>query len=134
MMTVAVTDRPTANATVSTPALLLHAEGLAMLGAALVAYHALGGSWGLFAALFLVPDLSMLGYLVDLRWGARAYNAAHTLLVPALLAGLGLVSFGASHALYLGAAIWLAHLGADRALGYGLKYPTRFRDSHLQRV
>ena len=132
MTTVAVTERPTANGAVSTPAVLLHAEGLALLGAALVGYHALAASWTLFALLFLVPDLSMLGYLVDLRWGARAYNAAHTLLVPALLAGVGL--FVGGHTLYPLAAIWLAHIGADRALGYGLKYPTSFRETHLSRV
>jgi hypothetical protein len=32
------------------------------------------------------------------------------------------------------ALVWLVHVGADRALGYGLKYPTRFEDTHLQRV
>ena len=32
------------------------------------------------------------------------------------------------------ALIWLAHIGVDRLLGYGLKYPTGFKDTHLQRV
>ena len=32
------------------------------------------------------------------------------------------------------ALIWLGHIGMDHALGYGLKYPTAFGDTHLQRV
>ena len=38
----------------------------------ILAYHWQLGSWWTFAALFLVPDLSMLGYLAGPSVGARA--------------------------------------------------------------
>jgi hypothetical protein len=82
--------------------------------------------------MFLWPDLSMLGYLANVRLGAPLYNLVHIVAFPVLLAGVsfplhrsGLLSF---------ALIWLAHIEWDRALGYGLKYPTFFKDTHLQRV
>jgi hypothetical protein len=31
-------------------------------------------------------------------------------------------------------AVLVAHVGMDRAVGYGLKYPTHFKDTHLQRI
>ncbi len=103
-----------------TPRTLLRIEALALLAAAVAGYAALGGGWGLFAALFLVPDLGMLGYLAGPRAGAWTYNATHALVGPALLALV-------SPALAL---IWVAHVGFDRALGYGLKYG-RFGATHL---
>lgn len=114
------------------PALILRVEGLAVLVAACVAYSKLGGSWGWFAALFLVPDLAMLGYLIDSRVGATSYNAAHSTLGGLALAALG-VMLG-SHAMLLGASVWIAHVGFDRALGYGLKYASAFGDTHLGQI
>lgn len=114
------------------PRALLRLEGALVLGAALLAYAHLGGSWGWFAALFLLPDLSMLGYLAGPRVGAATYNAAHSHLAPALLAA---ASFALnSPALLLGAAIWVGHIGFDRMLGYGLKYETAFGETHLGRL
>ncbi|NVO18016.1 MAG: DUF4260 domain-containing protein [Rhodoplanes sp.] len=114
------------------PRLLLRLEGAAAFAGALVAYQWLGGSWLWFAGLFLVPDLSMLGYLAGPRPGAIAYNVVHTYLGPALLALAGLL-LGSTTALQV-AAIWAAHIGLDRALGYGLKYRTAFADTHLGRL
>jgi len=114
------------------PRALLRLEGALVLAAALLAYAHLGGSWTWFAALFLLPDLSLLGYLAGPRVGAVAYNAGHSHLAPALLA-VASVAFGAP-ALLLGAAIWVGHIGLDRMLGYGLKYGTAFGDTHLGRV
>ncbi len=74
----------------------------------------------------------MLGYLAGARIGAAGYNLAHNYVPPLLLAAYGLGA-GQPFALQL-AAIWLAHIGMDRLLGYGLKYPTVFQDTHLQRV
>jgi hypothetical protein len=112
--------------------LLLRFEGAALFAAALLLYGHGGFSWVLFAALLLAPDLMMLAYLAGLRTGAAAYNAVHT-YVPALL--LLLAGFVASlPAATAGALIWIAHIGMDRALGYGLKYPTGFGDTHLGRV
>jgi hypothetical protein len=112
------------------PRFLLRLEGALVVAASLVAYAHLGGRWGLFAVLFLLPDLSMLGYLVSHRVGAVAYNAAHSYLAPAALAFAGL----AYPALLPLAAIWAAHVGFDRMLGYGLKYASAFGDTHLGRV
>ena len=114
------------------PKVLLRLEGLAMLIAGVVGYRALGGTWGFFAAAFLVPDRSMLGYLAGAKVGAFFYNAAHSLIGPALLAGLGLLT-GSSLALWC-TLIWVAHIGFDRAMGYGLKYGSTFFDTHLGKV
>jgi hypothetical protein len=114
------------------PAVLLRLEGAAMFGCSVFLVHLMGASWTLFVALFLWPDLFMLGYLANAKLGARLYNLVHTDALPLALAGasLGLRQSG----LLAFALIWLAHIGGDRALGYGLKYPTFFKDTHLQRV
>jgi hypothetical protein len=110
-------------------AVLLRLEGLAAFAFAVAAYAALGGGWVLFAVLFLAPDLSALGYLAGPRVGAAVYNAAHVTLVPFALAAAGWLL--AVPVLILVAAIWLAHIGWDRMLGYGLKYPAAFGATHL---
>lgn len=74
----------------------------------------------------------MLGYLVSVRVGPAAYNFVHTYISPLALAGVALSQHNTG--LWSFALIWFAHIGADRALGYGLKYPTFFKDTHLQRV
>src|ERR671919_2700269 len=111
---------------------LLRAEGLAVLVAALALYFDSGYGWLLLVVLALAPDLSMAGYLAGPRAGAIAYDAAHTYVLPVALAVAGLLA-GSDLAGKL-ALLWLAHVGADRLLGYGLKYPTGFKDTHLQRV
>jgi Domain of unknown function (DUF4260) len=114
------------------PRWILHLEGAAILVAAVYFYHAGQYRWWLFAVLFLAPDLFMLGYLTDARWGSAVYNLVHTLIGPLLLLGIAAVFNKAQWIPY--GLIWLAHIGIDRALGYGLKYPTFFKDTHLQRV
>lgn len=108
---------------------LLRLEGAAVLTASLASYHVIGGSWVLFAALFLLPDVSMLGYLLGPRAGAAFYNALHTYAAPAALALLGW-SLGLPMLLAL-AIIWTAHIGFDRLMGYGLKYASAFGATHL---
>ena len=114
------------------PRALLRAEGAALGLAAIALYAAGGHSLPLFAALFLAPDLSFAGYLAGPRVGAAAYNALHWTVLPLALAGLGW-GFASPAALAV-ALIWLAHIGVDRALGYGLKYASGFSDTHLGRV
>jgi hypothetical protein len=114
------------------PKYLLRAEGFAVLALAVVLYWRGGFSWILFAVLFLVPDVSMLGYLINPRIGAVCYNAVHTYVGPFLLALIGLLA-GVPICLAI-ALIWAAHIGFDRLLGYGLKYPTAFTDTHLGRI
>jgi hypothetical protein len=114
------------------PRWILHLEGAAIFAAALYFFHAGHYHWWVFAVLFLFPDLFMLGYLKDAVWGSAAYNAVHTLTGPLLLLGVALIALAPQCIPY--GLIWLAHIGFDRALGYGLKYPTSFRDTHLQHV
>jgi hypothetical protein len=111
---------------------LLRLEALALFLGAVALYVHSGAGWKLFAILILVPDLSMVFYLGGARIGAAAYNAAHSTLGPIALAAS---SFFVPQPLLLPIAlIWAAHVGIDRALGYGLKYPTAFRDTHLGRI
>lgn len=110
--------------------ILLRLEGAAVLIASLVTYHLMGGSWAMFLLLFLAPDLSMAGYALGTKAGAAAYNSAHTYLGPAVLAGLAWRLNSASVS-YLISAIWIAHIGLDRLLGFGLKYPSCFTFTHL---
>ena len=111
------------------PTVLLRLEAAGTLALAAGLYGTHGGSWALFALLLLAPDLSALGYLAGPAAGAAWYNAAHTYLVPAAMGAVGL---GTGHAqLSLLALIWTAHIGLDRLLGYGLKYPDGFSRTHL---
>ena len=114
------------------PRLLLHAEGVVAFAAATTLYFHEGYAWWLYLLLALAPDLSMLGYLGGTRAGALTYNVAHTLALPVALAAVGLLAD--ADGLLAVTLIWIAHIGADRALGYGLKYPSSFKDTHLQRV
>jgi len=112
-----------------TPRPLLHFEGATVLALSIWSYHGSHGNWFLFALLFLAPDLSMVGYAVNARAGSITYNAIHTYVGPLLLGGYALVT---SHTtMFQVALIWIAHIGFDRLLGYGLKYPTQFTDTHL---
>lgn len=115
------------------PRLLLRAEGLAAFVAATAAYFLWldGPLWG-YLALALAPDVAMLAYLAGPRAGSYAYNLAHTYAAPLALAGAAL--WLAVPAALLVALVWTAHIGADRLVGYGLKYPTAFGDTHLGRV
>ena len=114
------------------PRPLLHLEGAVVFPAATALYFHQGYDWWLYLLLALAPDLSMLGYLGGTRVGTFAYNAAHTFALPVPLAALGVLAD--VDGLVAAALIWIAHIGADRALGYGLKYPTGFKDTHLQQV
>ena len=111
------------------PRLILRAEGAAALALACAVYGTVGGSWGLFALLFLVPDLSMLGYLIGPRTGAVTYNLGHTYLIAGAVGALGW--FLATPMLVQIALILAAHIGFDRLMGYGLKYASAFGDTHL---
>ena len=112
--------------------LLLRLEGLTLFIGMTALYAAWGGSWLIYLLLFFVPDLSFLAYLSDARFGAVVYNTAHSYMAPMTLMTLG---FGFASPLTLSIAlIWLAHIGIDRALGYGLKYSAGFGFTHLGRI
>lgn len=107
----------------------LRAEGLVILAAGVAAYWLSDGSWWMFALLFLVPDVSFAGYLAGPRVGAAVYNLFHTYATPLVVLGAGHVS-GSTLCMQI-AIIWLAHIGFDRLLGYGLKSREGFRKTHL---
>lgn len=109
------------------PRIWLRLEGLAAFGAAVFLFQRGGHSWALLALLFLVPDLAFAAYLAGPRFGSWCYNALHSYVGPLLLA----VAFLASGRPPVLALIWGAHIGFDRALGYGLKYPSAFQHTHL---
>jgi hypothetical protein len=114
------------------PRFLLHLEGVAVAVAALVIYFWAGHPWWLLLVLALAPDLAMAAYAAGPRIGAAAYDVVHTYALPVALGAVGVVV--ESDTMVAVALIWLTHIGVDRALGYGLKYPTGFKDTHLQRV
>jgi len=111
---------------------LLRLEGLTLFAGMTLLYAVWGGSWWVYAILFLAPDLSFAAYLAGPRVGAIVYNAAHSYMAPVTLMTAG---FALASPLVLSIAmIWLAHIGIDRALGYGLKYSTGFGFTHLGRI
>jgi hypothetical protein len=114
------------------PRFVLRAEGLALLGLSAVLFWRGGYSWVLFAVLFLVPDISMVGYLLNPRVGAMCYNVVHTYVGPIVLGLIGVLT-GVRTCIAI-SLIWTSHIGFDRLLGYGLKYATAFSDTHLGRI
>jgi hypothetical protein len=108
----------------------LQAEGLLTFVAATVLYAFSGGAWLWYAVLFLAPDLSFLGYLAGPKVGAAVYNAMHSYAGP-LAVSLTLLMLNEPADMAL---IWFAHIGFDRTLGYGLKYPSAFQDTHMGRL
>ncbi len=116
----------------SNPVLLQRLEGLVLFVAGIYAWFTLGGAWWLFLLLLLTPDISMLGYLLNARVGAALYNLVHNYLLPALSLALGLWLH--NPVLTFAGILVLAHIGLDRTLGYGLKVPSSFRDTHLGKI
>jgi hypothetical protein len=111
---------------------LLRLEGLTLFAGMTLLYAVWGGSWWIYAILFLAPDLSFAAYLSGPRIGAIVYNAAHSYMAPVALLTTGLAL--PSPLLLSFAMIWMAHIGIDRALGYGLKYQAGFGFTHLGRI
>lgn len=111
------------------PRHFLRIEGLAVLVGALALYFTLDAPVWLLVVLALAPDLSMLGYLAGPKLGSLAYNIIHTYTLPLTLGGLGFW-IDAQLAIHV-AIIWAGHIGADRFFGYGLKYESGFKDTHL---
>ena len=120
--------------TLFAPRWILRAEGLAALVASVAAYSLTGRGWSLFLMAFLIPDLGLLGYFKDRRVGAWAYNITHNTILP-LAWGLCLWrQAGPAHPDLWMPAMWLAHVGWDRMIGYGLKYHPDFKTTHLQKI
>lgn len=119
-------------ATVGAVRIVLRLEGLSVLIAASIAYSKFGLGWGTFALFFLTPDISFLGYLAGPKVGAVCYNLAHS-----YIGAIGCLAIGfllSESAVLCAGIIWCAHIGFDRALGYGLKYSDGFSFTHLGRI
>jgi hypothetical protein len=114
---------------VLSPVPLQRLEGSALLAVSLALFAWADESWWLFGLLLLAPDLFMVGYLGGPRLGAAIYNLGHTMIWPLALLTPGII--GGRPGLVAAGAIWLAHIGMDRALGYGLKHSDVFQNTHL---
>jgi Domain of unknown function (DUF4260) len=115
---------------------LLRAEGLALFAAAVVMHVLLGMGWIYFVLLFFVPDLAFIAYLAGPRIGAYVYNIMHSTIGPFIVGAFAYLQwpemFGALLAQV--AIVWFSHIGFDRMLGYGLKYTSGFKDTHLGKL
>jgi hypothetical protein len=111
---------------------LLKTEELAEALLALAVFARLPYAWWVLPAAFLLPDLSMVGYLAGPRVGAACYNFAHH---KAVAVSLGMAGWWLDQpALELAGTVLFFHSAVDRLLGYGLKYATGFRYTHLGHV
>lgn len=110
----------------------LKLEELAMFGLGIVAFNQLEFAWWWFLVLILTPDIGMLGYLVNSKIGALAYNVFHHKGLAVLVYFMGL--YFANDILQLMGVILFSHASLDRIFGYGLKYRTSFNDSHLKLI
>ena len=108
---------------------LLRLDGLAVFVAAVAAFALTGGNWWLFALLILAPDLAFFAFPFGSRVAAQVYNFVHSYTWPLILGAAGMLT--PIGWLLPVALIWAAHIGADRALGYGLKYPNSIETTHL---
>ncbi|WKZ30168.1 MAG: DUF4260 domain-containing protein [Candidatus Dojkabacteria bacterium] len=108
------------------------AEGIALFILATAVYFYSGLNWLAYLLLLFSFDISMLGYLVNKKFGAEIYNFVHNLILPSIVACIFLLF---PHNMLLGlACLWFAHIGLDRALGYGLKLSSGFKDTHLGKI
>ncbi|HDR7966296.1 DUF4260 domain-containing protein [Bacillus pacificus] len=111
---------------------IVHFEGLVVFLATIYTYSLYEFSWIIFWVFLLAPDLSMLAYGINNQVGANIYNLFHTYIISILIVIIG-VYFKIDIVIIIG-LIWTAHIGMDRMFGYGLKYETDFKDTHIQRL
>lgn len=111
---------------------LLRLEGFTMFVFTLMSYEFLQFDWGTFVLLFFIPDLALFAYIAGPRAGAVCYNATHTYILPLILFATGF--FRNNVDVESWAIVWMAHIGFDRSLGFGLKYSRGFRYTHLRKL
>lgn len=124
-----MSSSPLVGSVVGTPKIVLRIEGMVLFAASIALFAAQGQQWWLYPALLLVPDIFMLGYLRNSKLGSIIYNLGHSYPATAGLTGIGFAT-GSNFMIALG-AIWFGHIGWDRMFGYGLKYATSFKHTHL---
>ena len=111
---------------------MIRFEELGLFLFSIYLYSSLPFPWWYFPLLLFAPDLSMAGYAAGPRLGAIIYNIIHHRALALLLYVVGLL--GAVPILSLAGIILFAHSSLDRALGYGLKFPDAFTNTHLGRT
>jgi hypothetical protein len=124
-----MSSTPLVGSVIGAPKLLLRIEGAVLFAASIAVFALQGQQWWLYPALLLVPDIFMLGYVRNTKLGAITYNLGHSYPAAALVTVIGFVA--ASPLTVAIGAIWFGHIGWDRMFGYGLKYATSFKHTHL---
>jgi hypothetical protein len=133
MTTMTQTQETATNKTISQPRIFAHVNGLALFVGSIVAYGIFSGDWLAFIILLLVPDVSMIGYMLNTTIGAWLYNIVHSyaLAIVAMMIGYAI---GVDAVISIG-LILMAHVGMDQAVGYGYKYAEEeFSDTHFNRI
>ena len=108
---------------------LLKSEELVQFLGAIYLFSLLKFAWWWFPALLLLPDISMVGYLISPAVGAVSYNLVHHKGLGIVIGLLGLAT--GNQNLMLAGVILFAHSSMDRVAGYGLKYPDSFNHTSL---
>lgn len=111
------------------PKLWLRLDGIVLFTATTFLFAAEHVHWWIYPALLFVPDIFMVGYFFSTRLGAFLYNAGHSYFLPALMI---YIAWANHHPMAIAIGlIWLGHVGFDRFFGYGLKYDSSFKETHL---
>jgi hypothetical protein len=124
-----MSSSPLVGSVVGTPKLLLRIEGVVLFAASIAVFAMQQQPWWIYPALLFIPDIFMLGYLRNTKLGSIIYNIGHSYPAAALVTLLGFLA--ASPLTIAVGAIWFGHIGWDRAFGYGLKYASSFKHTHL---
>jgi len=111
---------------------LIKIEELAMFLFAGFLFWKTDFTWWWFPALLLLPDMSMIGYMINNKTGAYLYNLVHHKGLALLVYAIGF--FMGSIAIQLAGIILFAHSSMDRLFGYGLKHTDSFRHTHLGKI
>lgn len=111
---------------------LLTLEEIAQFLLGIFLFSRLDFAWWWFPALILVPDLSMVGYLINPKIGAWVYNLFHHKLLAVIVFALG--NLIDNQVFMLAGTILFAHSAMDRIFGYGLKYEDAFTNTHLGKI
>ena len=107
-------------------------EGAVALILATMVFSTISGNWLIFILLLFVPDITIAGYLINKKVGAIIYNLGHSLVLPLLLLGFGYLY--EQELVSAIALVWMAHIGMDRMLGFGLKDSKGFQYTHLGKI
>ena len=109
--------------------IILKWEELALFALSIYGLYDMHVQWWVYLLLLLGPDISMLGYAAGNRAGAISYNFFHHKGIAAVLLIAGCLS--GSRVLQVAGMVLFGHSCMDRTMGYGLKYFTGFKFTHL---